>query len=134
MAGGVDWYWHADKSVLPEGTTLDDYFRVMFFSRVLIEGKETIEWHDAIRCRDKYKDRIDRKQDGIDDEFRSDYWICPDIDEIALQNNPATYQTGNGQNFNLIITSCGEAKRLEEVKGKKSYNSNYDNCQDVNTD
>ena len=106
----------------------------MFFSRVLIDGEETIEWHDAIRCRDKYKDRIDRKQDGIDDEFRSDYWICPDIDEIALQNNPATYQTGNGQNFNLMITSCGEAKRLEEEKGKKSYNSNYDNCQDVNTE
>ena len=77
-------------------------------------GTVSIQWHGAVRCNEMYKDEIERKKDGIDLELSDDYWICPDVDEILLHNNPDTYLTGYGKNFNLVINSCQDAKEIDQ--------------------
>ena len=119
-----------DESFLPEGTTVDDYFRVQFFSRVITDGVTGIKWHGAVRCNEIYKDKILEREGGLDKEFSKDFWICPDVNKIEVHNNPSTFQQGNGVNFNLVINSCFDAKRIDEENGLSTYNSTYMNCQD----
>ena len=67
----------------------------------------------------------------MDQEFKHDFYICPDIPEIEVHNNPSTFVQGYGVNFNLVINSCSDAQHIDEKYGLSTYNSNYDNCQDA---
>ena len=69
---------------LPAGYTVDDYFRIQFFSTVMVDGVQTIEWHDAIKCNEKYAERVAKGEDGLDGELEDDLWICPDVQNIKI--------------------------------------------------
>jgi len=107
LVGGIEMDYGSPD--LPKGHTVDDYFRVQFFSVEMIEGKQEIKWHGAVRCNEKYSDKVLEGTDGRSGELEDDLWICPDVDEFSVQNNPANFRTGNGTSFNLVVNSCSSA-------------------------
>ena len=42
LAGGVSFTFGADESILPEGLSIDDYFRVQFYSKVMVDNEVDI--------------------------------------------------------------------------------------------
>ena len=57
---------------------------------------------------------------NIATEFGED-WVCADIDEFQLQNDPATYRSNYGESFNMVINRCDVAKQIEADNGLSSY-------------
>ena len=91
------------------------------------DGQDTIVWHDSILCEDMYKDLKDENMNDFAIEFGSARWVCPLVDEITIQNDPATFKAGNGRSFNMVLNTCEDAKRIDEKFGLTSFNSTY-NC------
>ena len=79
----------------------DDYLRIMFFSNNLYDSVQSTTWYSTKKCKDVYVD--DTSEIGYNN------WICPDVANITLHNNPVQYRTGNGQSFNLVVKTCKEA-------------------------
>ena len=93
----------------------------------MVDGISTVKWHNAQFCnlQEALKD---------DTEVKSDSWICPDVQNIEVYNNPLTYRSNNGTSFNLVVQTCFDAKRIDEANGFISYNPDYTNCQDAATE
>mmetsp|Transcript_17962 Transcript_17962/g.24112 ORF Transcript_17962/g.24112 Transcript_17962/m.24112 type:complete len:98 (+) Transcript_17962:290-583(+) len=90
VAGGVDFEFDVKEEMEEAGKHPENYFRVMFYWRTMTDGRGTIDYHwlNSTRCRD-YEPYSEQ---GLDqDEFRSDYWICPRTDSFTIKNSPATY-------------------------------------------
>ena len=43
-------------------------------------------------------------------EFGYADWVCPKVDEMRVQKDPATFKAGTGVSFNMVINTCEEAK------------------------
>lgn len=108
---------------VPEGYSVDQFFRVQFYSFELESygGNPKVTWHNSIRCKDKYEDSF--AHDLIKkDEFFNENWICPDVDDIKILHNPDFYGS-NGTTFNMVINTCEDAAAINLDKGLKDYNS-----------
>jgi len=69
-------------------------------------GETKVTWHSSVSCDKMYADMIADNKNDIDKEFGSTAWICPDVDYIALKNDPETFRAANGVSFNMIINTC----------------------------
>lgn len=69
-------------AVIPEGFSPEQFFRVQFYTFIVVEGGETeVKWFNSISCKEKYED--DFAEDPIKkDEYYNENWMCPDIDEF----------------------------------------------------
>lgn len=54
-------------------------------------------------------------------EFDQDWWICPDVKNITVLNNPALFDTGNGTDFYLTVTDCATAVQNDIKFGLTTY-------------
>ena len=54
-------------------------------------------------------------------EFINDAWICPDVADITIENNPPLYQAGNGYSFVLVVNTCPEAENIDSIHGLSTY-------------
>ena len=90
---------------LPIGYSSQDLFRVQFYSRIQVNGTESIKWHSTVKCNEMYKDIIANDAE-ISKELSSNHWVCPLVDTISIHNDPATYNSGDGISFNMIVNTC----------------------------
>lgn len=114
---------------LPENYAISDFFRVMFYSRVLVDGIAEVHWHNATLCSSLYGDMIEDNVNGIAQEFDFADWICPDLETFSISNDPATFRSADGISLNLVVNDCKDAKRIDEENNLSSYNGTY-NCYD----
>ena len=87
-----------------------------------------MKWYPAVKCRDLFADQIEQEQQpGFEgkmfftDEFdsTSNQWICPNVTEIKLWNDPVNYQ--QGLNFMMVVNSCENAQKIDKEEGLVSY-------------
>ena len=60
----------------------------------------------------------------IKDEFDTSgqyIWLCPNVPNITVNNNPFLYDYGKGRNFVMVVNLCSTAKKVEQENGLKSY-------------
>ena len=54
-------------------------------------------------------------------EFAGNQWICPDIDEFSVNNNPYLYKYGKGTNLVMVVNDCAYAKTMDSANNLVSY-------------
>lgn len=81
----------------------------------------TIEFHfyPAARCKDIYAPEIESGNDFYRDEFSADGWICPDIRNIPVFNNPFIFDSGT--NFVMVVNDCTVAVESDMKNNLTSY-------------
>ena len=93
---------------LDDGGTVDDLYRVMFYTQSQVNGTSTFEWHEAVRCKDLYQEKM-KDDEILSVEFNDPHWICPNVTSIRIHNDPSVYNIGNGTGFFMIIDTCQNA-------------------------
>ena len=48
-------------------------------------------------------------------EFRDPAWICPNVTEIYLLNNPNMLKTVKGINFVMVLNPCNKALEMDQT-------------------
>ena len=43
---------------------------------------------------------------ALNDEFSGVDWICPDVSNFKVNNNPWLYDYGAGTNFVMVVNTC----------------------------
>ena len=89
-----------------EDLDVDSLARVQFFATTNSpeEGLKTTFLPVGF-CKDIYADRMDEA--FFENEFSQGEWICPDISEITIFNNPFLFE--NGRNFVMVVNDCPTA-------------------------
>ena len=90
---------------------------------VMVNGQLSTKWFNSVSCSQRYKD-IDTLND-ISIEFTSG-WVCPDVSEIELDNNPVVFTAGNGTSFVFVANKCDIAKQIETENKLQPFNE--DEC------
>ena len=57
----------------------------------------------------------------IADEFADGNWICPDIDQFQILNDPWLYKFSNGTNFVMVVNTCQDAKVNDKDHNLQTY-------------
>ncbi len=110
---------------LPEGYSIDDFYRVQFYTYEINDGIQTVKFHNTSYCGDFYADKtIDAI---LTEEIAGAKYVCPDIEQIDLLNMPTIYQGQNGSAFYLVVNSCEVAEKIDKAHNLTSYNDTY-NC------
>ena len=52
-------------------------------------------------------------------EFSDDGWLCPNVSQIDIYNNPFLFE--DGKNFVVTVNDCTIATDFEKEKGIASY-------------
>ena len=107
-------------------------FRIQFYvySRSKDDEYAKVTFIPAVKCKDFYKDRIEKEQEaeaeGAEPGFfttefiNSDLnWICPNTTYIELENDPTNYHQGS--NFMMVVNSCAVAQAADKAAGIVSY-------------
>ena len=86
---------------------LENYLSFYFVSTEKTNTTFTSTVINTVNCLDKYKEEYPNYD--ISDQFMktSEHmteWICPDVKEFYLLNNPETYS--DGKNFKLVVDYC----------------------------
>ena len=63
------------------------------------------KWYGATSCTQKYGTQAE-EGGSLYNEFGGGNWICPDIEDFELENNPALYTTGNGTSLVMVVNTC----------------------------
>lgn len=58
---------------------------------------------------------------AVAQEFALDDWICPDVNEISVRNNPTLYPAVGGAEFVLVVNTCEKALAIDSKYSLKSY-------------
>ena len=72
-------------------------------------------WLPTKYCKDLYADQIAAGEQIFVDEFAQDWnndWVCPDVSEISLFNDPQTF--GTGQNIVMVVNYCDTAQEIDD--------------------
>ena len=72
----------------------------------------------AIKCNELYAEEI-KSNNFYAVEFSDDAWLCPNVREIQIYNNPFLFDYGS--NLVATINDCTVATDFEEKKGIASY-------------
>ena len=88
--------------------------RIQFFSTERNDDTNTWKevWYESIRCNQLFAKQISKGEKFYVNEFSNDAWICPNISEINLLNNPFLFPTG--KNFVAIVNDCDIATGIDE--------------------
>ena len=84
---------------------VDDYLRIMFLSYEMTDGTVVEKWYGSKPCNEIYQNET---------EVSDSKWICPDVDNIEVLNNPNIYKKRNGNSFSLVVVECTTAKEIVE--------------------
>ena len=68
-------------------------------------------WYPSIRCNQLFAKQIENGEKFFVNEFSSDAWICPDVSEIKMLNNPFLF--AKGKNFVSVVNDCKLAESIE---------------------
>ena len=102
----VDYY-----ESLPEGYSVDDFFRVQFFKYdVDADGKKERTYMNTTYCKDMYQGTND---EILQREFYDGEFVCPDTEEITILNSPLLYQKPGASSFDLVVHSCEHAMSID---------------------
>ena len=76
---------------LPEGYSVDQFFRVQFYQyEIDADLNKHIHYYNTTYCKDMYANRtFDQIQQA---EFSGYDFVCPDTDAITILNSPLLYQ------------------------------------------
>ena len=87
---------------------LDNYLSYYFVKYVKENNTFKSEVVNAIYCTEKYERDYPDNTDVLEQFHKTSEdmtdWICPDLEEIELLNNPDTYSSG--KSFKLVIDYC----------------------------
>lgn len=84
---------------------VDSVARVSFYSASKqLGGSTQYKFFPAARCKDIYAAEISAGNDFYTEEFGDGNWICPDVRQITIQNNPFIFDSGS--NFNMVVNDC----------------------------
>lgn len=100
--------------------------RVQFYVWTLAEEntnihnpKMTSNFVPAVRCQDYYADKIDPNSESysptIEREFKDPNWICPNVTDFYLLNNPLMLHTVGGTNFVMVVNPCNKALQMDQT-------------------
>ena len=101
----------------------EELVRVQFqqFISEKADGNIDMNIFPAIKCNELYASQIASNDDFYATEFADDAWICPDVKEIEIYNNPFLFDTG--ANFVMTVNDCTVATEYEKKQGVASYSS-----------
>ncbi len=90
--------------IIPEEYSVDQFYRVQFFSLKVDDGVKTQKYFNTSYCSDFY---ADKKDDAIlTSELSGEKYVCPDTEQIELLNMPIMYQAQHGISFYMVVNSC----------------------------
>ena len=61
----------------------------------------------------------------MESEFSDGNWICPDIKNFTINNEPELYKKGDGTSLNFVVNSCENATRIDKKNGLSSYTNTW---------
>ena len=92
--------------------------RIGFYRTRRNENDFSFTFLPAARCSDIYAEEIE-----TDEFFRTEFsnpdWICPDLGQINIYNNPFLFD--HGQNFIMVVNECPVAVAAELEDGITPY-------------
>jgi len=93
--------------------------RIQFYQAVR-DDKDTINFNfvNAVRCLDLYATEITESTFYME-EFGDKAWICPNLRNIDVLNNPFLFS--KGRNFVMVVNDCEVAAATDAEKGLKPY-------------
>lgn len=91
---------------------IDTLTRVQFFATEKLSDHDHLhtQWYEGIRCSELYAEEM-KVDKFFADEFKDPTWICPNVRNITIYNNPFLFSTG--QNFVAVINNCNVAVSTE---------------------
>ena len=107
------------ESHLPEDLDVTQLYRIQFYSLIMVDGDVRSAWYSATTCRGLYQNS--ENWDRLKGEFNSDNWICPDVKNITVHNNPELYRDGDGQSFFMVVNNCTDAVNIDQKYGLSTY-------------
>lgn len=125
------------NSPFPEGDHIDNYFRIQYYQ--LDYSPETgndITWANTTACTNYASDAYPSSAEYIDAQFGnlssegSSIWVCPDVEELQVYNNPSLDPQSDGRSFVMVINTCSQAKKIEIDHNLTSYSN--EPCYDEN--
>lgn len=101
----------------------EPYYRIQFYSLVREGNTENLtqQWHSAVFCDQFYKAPHIVNGVDISIELASQDWICPDVTDITVLNNPTLYTSGNGIEFVMIVNDCESATSIDSKHSLSTY-------------
>lgn len=48
-------------------------------------------------------------------------WICPDVNNITVNNDVFTYSTTASQSFGMVVNNCTTAKEIDDTHNLLTY-------------
>ena len=58
-------------------------------------------------------------------------WVCPDVANITLMNNPSLYTAGDGTEFIMVVNDCETAIQIDAANSLSTYATNPTECSTV---
>ena len=81
-----------------------------------------ITWWNATYCHDLYSDYISNTLDPFPYEFpTNDRWVCPDVQNITLNNDGFLLFNTASINFVMVVNDCKDATEIDANNNLKSY-------------
>jgi len=115
----------ASLSLRPDGSGIeypdaDTVARIGFYAANRTSST-SIDFHffPAARCKDIYAPEIESGSDFYQEEFSAGGWICPDIRNITVFNNPFIFDSGT--NFVMVVNDCTVAVESDLKHNLTSY-------------
>ena len=114
VAVSMRMYKAADPELTPE-----QLVRVQFQQAYLEDGgKVKYRYFPVIKCNQLYAREIEESE-FFKTEFSNDSWLCPNVSEIEIFNNPFLFE--DGSNFVVVINDCTIATEIDKAQGIESY-------------
>ena len=111
-------------------TDVDKLARIQFYTTERYSQTNfTFKFLPAARCKDIYAEEISFVK-FYEEEFSDPDWICPDLRQIDIFNNPFLFD--KGQNFVMVVNDCPTAVRTNSLYNLTSY-SDVEECADTDT-
>ena len=128
LAGSLENHLDGDADV---DLDVDTIARIQFYTYTLTDynkesGDENIqrEFVGAVPCSEKYKDS---DSNTIQIEFGGDTtpnrWICPDVEDIKVDNDPFLFTYGTAASFVMVVNDCETAVKIDKAQGLTSYST-----------
>ena len=101
----------------------------------MIDGVLNNTWVSAKYCTDLISNSsfdYDVILEQINSELnnKTSGWICPDVENITVTNNPSVFAAGNGTEFVMVVNSCKQAMEIDGNFTLSSYTN--ETCADHN--
>ena len=112
-------------------TDIEPYYRIQFYSQILDDQNYSKKWYSSKLCKDFYQAPYEINGVSIKDEIVMSQWVCPDVANITLMNNPSLYTEGDGTEFIMVVNDCETAKSIDAEHSLSTYATNPTECSTI---